>query len=343
MRAPTDPWLPDLCRPGRLAIILLAAEAVVVVIALAPGAFPHGSLADFGAASALALWIALIGAVGLCLLRGPINRLPLPLGALAACALPVAVAAVCIAVLYEVDRGIGFQLGLPAEQRTRTLLGTAGLAALATAALLRYFYVREQWRAKVRAHAEAEVRALQARIRPHFLFNSMNTIASLVRVDPATAERAVEDLAELFRAALGAGKGEATLAEELHLAERYLAIEGLRLGERLRVEWRLAEPLPRDLLLPRLVLQPLVENAVLHGVSRLEAGGVVRIGADVRERILYLTVENPVPEAEDGPGINGHAQGSIAQRLRHRFGRTARMTVERGRGYYRCGLEIPVA
>ena len=124
----------------------------------------------------------------------------------------------------------------------------------------------------MRASARAEADALQARIKPHFLFNSMNTIAGLVRRDPAVAERAVLDLSDLFRAALGAGEGESSLAEEVELAERYLSIEALRLGERLQVRWRRAEPLPWTLPLPRLVLQPLVENAVLHGISRLPAG-----------------------------------------------------------------------
>lgn len=146
--------------------------------------------------------------------------------------------------------------------------GSAAVEALITALALRYFYVIDRWEAQVGAHARAEVDALQARIRPHFLFNSMNMIASLLRRDPEVAERAVLDLSDLFRAALGAGEGNSTLTEEVQLAERYLDIEQLRLGERLQVEWHKTEPLPWALAMPRLMLQPLLENAVLHHPHR---------------------------------------------------------------------------
>ena len=127
------------------------------------------------------------------------------------------------------------------------------MVALITALALRYFYVIDRWQAQVGAQARAEADALQARIRPHFLFNSMNMIASLLRRDPEVAERAVLDLSDLFRAALGAGEGNSSLAEEVRLAERYLAIEQLRLGDRLQVVWRKQEPLPWALPMPRLI------------------------------------------------------------------------------------------
>src|SRR5690606_41623596 len=125
----------------------------------------------------------------------------------------------------------------------------------------------------VRASARAQADALQARIRPHFLFNSLNAIVGLVRRDPVVAEQALLDLSDLFRAALGAGESDSSLREEVELAERYLAIEGLRLGERLKVEGQREEPLPWDAPLPRLALQPLVQNAELHGVARSQQGG----------------------------------------------------------------------
>src|SRR5690606_5465417 len=162
-------------------------------------------------------------------------------------------------LLHEIDTGIGLHLTMPREYQAVFVGGVAALAAIITAAALRYFYVQQQWAEQVQAKADAEVRALQARIRPHFLFNSMNSIASLVRRDPATAERAIEDLSDLFRAALGAGQGPATLDEEIILAERFLAIEKLRLGDRLKVDWQREDDLPLTLSMPRLILQPLVE------------------------------------------------------------------------------------
>jgi two-component system sensor histidine kinase AlgZ len=227
------------------------------------------------------------------------------------------------------------------------------MTTLIVAVVLRYLYVNDGWAAQVRASARAEADALQARIKPHFLFNSMNTIAGLVRSDPAVAERAVLDLSDLFRAALGAGESDSTLREEIELCERYLAIEQLRLGERLRVAWRKAEPLPWRMPMPRLVLQPLLENAVLHGISRLSGGGEIEIELAQVGDELAICIRNPAPAPREGdvlptlgngtlPAGNRHAQFSIAQRLRYAYGPRARMTGAWNEGYYRADLKLPV-
>jgi len=228
----------------------------------------------------------------------------------------------------------------------RFTLGSAATTALITALALRYFYVSDRWAAQVQANARAQADALQARIRPHFLFNSMNLIASLLHRDPAVAERAVLDLSDLFRAALGAGEGDSTLRDECELAERYLSIESLRLGERLQVRWQREEPLPWDLPLPRLVLQPLVENAVLHGISRLPEGGTIELLLACTNNELQITVRNPAPDPQ-APGLAlargaGHAQHSIGHRLAWRFGRAARMTAGWSEGYYACQVTVPI-
>jgi len=226
--------------------------------------------------------------------------------------------------------------------------GSAAIATLIVAVVLRYLYAVDGWQAQVRASARAETDALQARIKPHFLFNSMNTIAGLVRRDPDVAERAVLDLSDLFRAALGAGQGESNLAEEVELAERYLSIEQLRLGERLQVRWRRQEPLPWQLPLPRLVLQPLVENAVLHGVSRLPAGGTIDIELSADADCLLVTVHNPAPPPRErdapleGRGGSGHARSSIAHRLAYAYGPRARVTGRWHEGYYLAELRVPL-
>jgi two-component system sensor histidine kinase AlgZ len=196
----------------------------------------------------------------------------------------------------------------------------------------------------VRASAQAQADALQARIRPHFLFNSLNAIVGLVRRDPVVAEQALLDLSDLFRAALGAGESNSNLREEVELAERYLAIESLRLGPRLRVDWRKDEPLPWATPLPRLLLQPLVENAVLHGIARLPQGGTVEIGLAMEGDLLRIAVGNPVPAQPVGGADAGgarHAQRSIGDRLAHAFGPRAGLTTHDAPGYYRCELHIP--
>ena len=347
-----EPWLPDLCRLQRLAIMFAVAELAVLVVALAPDGGREWSLARFVSASGFALWLALTMAVLLCALRTWLSRWSRPVGGLIAVLLSAWVTAIGALLLYAVDAALGYGLVPGGVTSGRFAWGTAAVAALIVAVVLRYLYAVDRWQAQVQASARAQADALQARIRPHFLFNSMNTIAGVLRRDPAVAERAVLDLSDLFRAALGAGEGDSTLAEEVALAERYLAIEQLRLGDRLRVEWERVEPLPWELPLPRLLLQPLVENAVLHGISRLPAGGTVRIGLVVEAGELRVSVRNPappppppgVPARRAGDGA-GHAQRNIGDRLAFALpgaGMSSGWDAGEGGSYYLVELRVPL-
>jgi two-component system sensor histidine kinase AlgZ len=339
---PAAPWLPDLCRLSRLAVLFAVAEMVVLVVALAPDGGAPWNLSRLVSGSGFALWLALTVAVLLCVARAQLSRLPRVLGGVLALLLGALVAAGGAGLLYVIDLNLGAGLVPDGVSARRFAFGSAALTVLVLAAVLPYLYAVDAWREQVQASARAEADALQARIRPHFLFNSMNTIASLVRRDPATAERAVLDLSDLFRAALQAGEIESSLAEEVELAERYLAIEELRLGDRLQVEWQRDGDLPWTLTLPRLVLQPLVENAVVHGVSRLSEGGTVQIALSQADGMLQLRVRNPAPplRERDGAGA-GHAQRSIGHRLAYAFGPRARMAAGWEDGYYQCELRVP--
>lgn len=341
MVAIRTPWLTDLCRVSRLLVVVAAAQLVVIVVALAPAEGPRWGIGTFAAISGLAQWIALTAAIALCKLRGPLLALPRGLGMALAWMLPVLIAATSLWLVGQIDLGVGSPLA-PARAPVVTLSGNAAaITGLIAGLLLRYFYLQDHWQAQVNALAKSEFEALQARIRPHFLFNSMNTIASLIRRDPATAERVVEDLSELFRAALGGGQGESTLGDEIELAQRYLAIERLRLGERLQVRVELTDDVPMAMPMPRLILQPLVENAIVHGIARLDAGGEVLLQAWRDGDALRLRLSNPTPR-EPGPASNAHALASIAQRLGYRFGPSARVTAERDGSQYRCELWLPL-
>ncbi|MFC5570260.1 sensor histidine kinase [Lysobacter yangpyeongensis] len=354
-RAPSEPWLPDLCRLPRLAVMLGMAELVVVVLALAPGG-AHWDIDRFVTGSAFSLWLALTASVLLCVSRQWLSKLSQPVGAAVALFGSGAVAALGASMAYVIDDSLGYGLVPNNVSMPRFLWGSAATTTLIVAVVLRYLYVNDGWAAQVRASARAEADALQARIKPHFLFNSMNTIAGLVRSDPVVAERAVLDLSDLFRAALGAGESDSTLREEIELCERYFAIEQLRLRNRLRVAWRKAEPLPWRMPMPRLVLQPLLENAVLHGISRLPGGGEVEVELAQVGDELAICIRNPAPPPREGDILptldagndaprtgNRHAQFSIAQRLRYAYGPGARMTAAWHEGYYQVDLRLPVA
>ena len=339
------PWMPDLCRLTRLATMLGVAELVVLLIALAPDGGAAWTPTRFVSASGFALWLALTVSVLLCVARTRLSRLPRVLGGLLALLLAALVAACGAAMVHLIDNNLATGM-VPANVSVgRFAIGSAAMTVVVVASVLPYLYAIDGWRTQVAASARAEVDALQARIRPHFLFNSMNTIASLIRRDPVLAERAVLDLSDLFRAALGAGESDSTLAEEVDLAERYLAIEQLRLGDRLQVAWQRAEPLPWSQPLPRLVLQPLLENAVLHGISRLPAGGIIEISLRQDGNELDVRVRNPAPppREQDAPGGGAHhAQHSIGQRLAYAFGNRARMTGQWDAGYYQAGFRVPL-
>ncbi|TWI01751.1 two-component system sensor histidine kinase AlgZ [Luteimonas cucumeris] len=339
----SEPWFPDLCRLHRVGTLLGLAELAVVVVMLAPDGTRGWDAVAFMRASGFALWLALTVSVLLCRMRRNLSRWPPRSGSLLAVALASLVAIVAAGIVHALFASVDSEGGLPGFWPF--VGGSAAIVALITALALRYFYVIDGWRAQVNANARAQADALQARIRPHFLFNSMNLIASLLRSQPAVAERAVLDLSDLFRAALDAGEGNSSLAEEVELAERYLAIESLRLGERLSIAWRKQEPLPWSLPMPRLTLQPLVENAVLHGISRLSEGGRVDIELETGEGVLRIRVRNPAPPpeapADNGNGA-GHAQRNIGHRLAYAFGPRARMTAGWAEGYYDCELSLPL-
>ncbi|MBA4267627.1 MAG: sensor histidine kinase, partial [Comamonadaceae bacterium] len=217
------------------------------------------------------------------------------------------------------------------------------LASAASGALVAAILVAALvWRAKARAPAgtTAQLAELQARIRPHFLFNTLNSAIALVREEPAKAENLLEDLSELFRHALADTKEAVPLWQELELAEHYLAIEQVRFGDRLKVEWSIDETASKAKL-PSLILQPLVENAVKHGVEPSPEGAVVRISTKRRDGVVIIKVTNTVPA---GSGKRGHglALDNVRQRLTLLHDVQGRFQSALVKGVFQVRLEIPV-
>ena len=188
------------------------------------------------------------------------------------------------------------------------------ITAITAALVLRYLYVRHQWRQQIEAESQARVAAMQARIRPHFLFNCMNTIASLTRKDPRLAEESIENLSALFRASLQTDTSSSTLAQEIELCEQYLAIEQQRLGDRLQCLWQINESV-LDTRIPTLTLQPLLENAIYHGIENLENGGEVTITIEPHGQHLQIEIHNPLAPTRKAQAGNRLAQENVRQRL----------------------------
>jgi len=190
---------------------------------------------------------------------------------------------------------------------------------------------------------EAELRALRAQIDPHFLFNALNSISSLTGSDPAAARAMCLELADFLRESVRLGSAASIpLADELALAEKYLAVERARFGSRLRVEREVSAE-AGACGVPPLVLQPLVENAVTHGVANLVGGGVVRIAARRLGKRLHLTVDNPMdPGAAVRPG-EGVGLANVRGRLAALYGQEARVEVLQDGGHFRVELVWPAA
>jgi two-component system, LytTR family, sensor histidine kinase AlgZ len=187
---------------------------------------------------------------------------------------------------------------------------------------------------------EARLQALQARIRPHFLFNSLNAVLALIRRDPRRAERALEDLADLFRTLMAEPRQFVRLADEIALLERYAGLEQLRLGERLRITWEL-DAAPSDALLPPLVLQPLLENAVFHGVEPGTATGEVLVHIERRGDRVFARIENPYIEEQQRRAGNRMALDNIRERLALFFDAEARIKTSASDARYRVEIEMP--
>jgi two-component system sensor histidine kinase AlgZ len=204
--------------------------------------------------------------------------------------------------------------------------------------MLGYFHLRH--RALTPAIAEARLQALQARIRPHFLFNSINAVLSIVRSDPKSAETALEDMADLFRVLMADNRDLVPLAQELALSRQYLALEKLRLDERLTIIWQI-DNIPPDALIPPLVLQPLLENAVYHGVEPMPEGGAITIKIYAGHKEVHLILSNPYTAQGSHHAGNKMALGNIRERLALHFDAEASLTSKTSADSYEVHIVIP--
>jgi len=304
-------YLPDFCRAQSVLAVILIAALVALLFTLARHGISASFWTDLARIALFLLWVALGTAAVWCAARGLLSRQDVLAGSTVALALALAVTALVTEAAWWFEdytrRSLGAGPPGPAALHLQVMLRNLAVCTIAAGIALRYFYVAHQWQANVEAEAQSRVRALQARIRPHFLFNSMNTIASLTRSDPKLAEQAIGDLSDLFRASLREHRERIPLANEIEIARAYERIERLRLGARLTVDWQL-DDVPMDAPVPALILQPLLENAVYHGIEPLERGGTIRVAGRRDGRQVVLTIDNPV------------APRVVARRTGHRIG-----------------------
>ena len=318
-----------------LTVVLVTQISVLLVSVGTLGEF---SLAWLGIMTIYAQALGLFTAFSLCISRNWLVRL-----AARSAWFGSWVVAIVASLVFSYSAGIvGTVLGIgPGRQDFALFLLQSILAvALVSSALFRYMFMRAQWRAQLMAQSEARVQALQARIRPHFLFNSLNTIASLIPEDPANAEHATEDLADLFRGSMRRADSLISLAEELDLARKYLQMEQRRFGDRLGVDWKVEE-LPKGALVLPLTLQPLLENAVAHGIQPSVDGGELHVYGRGEKENIVITISNPLGPDEHISEGHGMALENIRERLELAFGSASSLITHQNEEQFFAVLTMP--
>jgi two-component system, LytTR family, sensor histidine kinase AlgZ len=322
-----SPRLPDFCNLGTWLRVLLAVNGMALAAAFMRARGFSSLPIDFASLAAVVEPVSLGSLLLLCTGRRWLGRLP----ARAAAAVAVLVTFLVGSLFAALLTPLGF-----GESQSWWYAGF--WSALTVAVLIAWFDLAA--RAHAPAVTEARLMALTARIRPHFLFNSLNAVLGVIRSDPRRAEQALEELAELFRALMQDNRDLVTLSDEISLARQYLDLERLRLGDRLRVKWDV-ESCPPDALVPPLMLQPLIENAVYHGIEPLGEAGVIEIHLACPQGRVLIEIANPCQAAGSHQSGNRMALDNIRERLLLFFDLEASLQSEITGDRYRVRIQLP--
>ena len=326
-------FLPDPCDMRVLLGVVLSAQILAFVLTMVMS--PADFWLQLSRVSLFVQAVALPACALFCVLRPVLARSPLPLASAAMLAMVGALAAAAAWVGQRLSGDAG---SLPTDRHGQAVLQPALISVLLVGIVLRHLYVQHALARRLQDELGWRIDALQARIRPHFLFNCLNTITALVRSQPSVAEAALEDLADLFRASLAQSGRFVTLGEELALCRGYLDLERLRLGERLCIDWAV-DAVPDNALLPALTLQPLLENAIYHGIEPCPGGGTIRVEGRLDRGTIALTLCNPQCAS---PSVgHGLALANTRQRLALSFGHHGRLDVRPSGARYEVALVFP--
>lgn len=336
-------FLPNFCAVSSVFMLSIGAQLMAFVLILATGDILSESWDELGLLSVFVQWIALGSAAVLCFSRHWLAKLPLVWASTAAYFMIIITTACIAAIAQYFLLKINYQWGNAPETIGDFVFRCVSITAIMALVALRYFYVQQQWKERIELESQARVEALQSRIRPHFLFNSMNIIASLILTDPPLAEQAVEDLSEIFRATLKDTGSMVSLTKEWSLCKHYLRIEALRLCERLIIEEDFSRVLPLDAAIPMLTLQPLIENAIYHGIQALEKGGTISVKGEMHGNMISIIISNPVPLPSRRRSSQGNkiAMENIRHRLNLLFGSHAKLKVRATDERYEVTLTFP--
>ncbi|MBI3778115.1 MAG: histidine kinase [Gammaproteobacteria bacterium] len=337
-------FLPNFCTGEVVFNVVVVAEMLAIVINLIiPRNFLSPTiLQDLLLISLFIQWVALAGTAALCYTRKYLNRLPnlraLVMAYLLLLLVTFLVSECAVWLLWALGR---LPNARPAWYADFHIINLT-ISAIINGLLLRLFLAKHELTQRTLGEARAKLQALQSRIRPHFVFNSMNIIASLIRSAPEKAETAIEDMADLFRMMLSQDEMLVPVKNEIDVAKKYLALEGLRLDNRLVVNWDIGK-FPRKSVMPVLTLQPLLENAIRYGIEELPAGGVVDVRLWEENDRIYIRVANPLPKTKpkQTKSTPGQSLGNIRQRFQSHYGGQASLTSAEDDGLFTVTVVLP--
>jgi len=335
-------FLPELCETKAILRILAGAQVIAFVLGLSSASVNYEAmLVKLGLTFLFVQSVVLFSALTICILSRKVGELSVIKISIVVCSIVVSFTVIFSILAIIAD---SYQkMTIITYWDTLFVLRNVFIALVLTGMALHYFYISHERSELSRAEASAQYDALQSRMKPHFLFNSLNSIAQLIHVDKNKAEDALLDLSDIFRTTLDT-RNRISLAEELDVTKRYLNIETLRIGKRLKIIWDMnTETLPYNLDIPPLLLQPLVENAIHHGIQPCRDGGTLSISLINSDNSLDIVVKNPLPPE----GTNAHQKGNhIAQenlrnRLKLAYGDRAKLKINKSENQYHVSFSIP--
>lgn len=339
-----QPFLPDFGSLGVAIRIIFLAELMAIIITVSRNSvFNEQAWADFNLLSAFALTISFCSIVVLKIMSPFLRRMSVPVGSVVIFLLLLAVAMVGTEFIIFALYDIGLIEQRWPEWRESLVIRSVIIVGLISIPALRYMFLSYRIQADQQIKQDAKMQALQSRIRPHFLFNSLNSVASLTRRDPEKAEAILHDIADLFRVLLADARKLVPISAEREISRQYLEVEKIRLGDRLKIKWNVSN-VPRSALIPSLILQPLLENAIYHGIEPRFAGGKITIDMWTEGNILNFMISNPLPE---NPG-KSHSKGNkialenIRERLETQFGSAASLQSFQEGNNYHVKLKMPI-
>ena len=338
-------FLPNFCRGRAIGGIVLIAALLAIVVTLVTRRISTNLFQDLLLVSLFVQWIALSSAATLCTARRFLDKLPSSRALGFAYLLLLAV----VLVVSEAAVWVLWLTGAVSSPRpewyTYFHIQNFTVAAIINALALRYFLARHQLRQHTLSETRAKIEVLRSRIRPHFLFNTMNIIASLIRSAPDKAETAVVDMADLFRTMLGDSENLVPVSNEIAIANKYIDIEAQRLDNRLYVDWNVGK-FTRKAVMPVLILQPLLENAIQHGIEPIPTGGVISVRLSEENDMIHILVTNPLPRLRSKSAVtplpSEHTLDNLRLRLESHYGDAARFEIKQEPERFSVAVEIPI-